>query len=157
MIVKKGFSIALIFTFWAGLSLPAKAEKCVALPLVGGEGTEVEKTITTPSIPGPFGIKVTTDNWNTDWAIPNSKKFNSYRATIVSEEGGNFIIKMYLKYSDDTADSFYDKSETTLSPKQPLIVNTKSSREEQPYQLNIFVGGVQSIGNKYKATVFGCQ
>lgn len=151
------FFLGWVITFLTTANIPVKAQKCTPLPLVGGKGTEVEKTITTPSIPGPFGIQIASDNWNTDWAIPNTKRFRSYKARIISDEGGTFNIKMYLKYSDDTADPFYEQNDFELDAKKPLEIKTTSRRQEQPYQLNIFVGGIKSIGSQYRASVFGCQ
>ena len=93
------------------LKLPSQAQtKCTPLPLVGGKGSEVDKTITAPTIPGPFGIKIASDNWNTDWSIPNPQIFKSYKVEMISEEGGTFTVKMYLKYSDETADPFYERN-----------------------------------------------
>jgi hypothetical protein len=73
--------------------------KLVLLSLLGGQGSEVTKTVSPPTIPGPFGIKVTRNNWNTDWAVPGGRKFKSFVTTIVSEDGGSFDIRMFLKYS----------------------------------------------------------
>ena len=154
---KKSLFLGLIISLLSTIHLPAKAQTCTALPLVGGKGTEVDKTITTPSIPGPFGIQIAGSNWNTDWSVPNTQRFNSYKARIISDKGGTFSIKMYFKYSDDTSDPFYEQSDLKLAAKEPLEVESTIRRTDQPYQVNIFVGGVKSIGNQYKAVVYGCQ
>ena len=150
--------IAVIISLFNTLNVVAQTPKnCTPLSLVGGKGSEIDKTITTPSIPGPCGIKLASDNWNTDWSISNPQMFRSYLARIVSDEGGNFTIKIYLKYGDNSADPFYERNEVELEPKKPLEVKMINRRQEQPYQVNIFVGGVKSLGSQYKATVFGCR
>ena len=136
---------------------PVQAQRCTTLPLVGGVGTKVEKTITTPSIPGPFGIKIASDNWNTDWSVPNSRTYNNYKATIVSETTGSYSIKLYLKYADETADLFYEQNDITLQAGKPLEISATSRRRDQPYQVNVFVGGISSVGNNYTASVVGCR
>ena len=146
-----------ITTLITSATLPAYAQQCTPLPLVGGVGTEVKKTITTPSIPGPFGIKVARDNWNTDWSVPNPQRFTSYKATIVSESTSDYSIKMYLKYPDETADLYYEQNDITVQAGKPLELKTSSRRNEQPYQVNLFVGGISSVGNEYRASVYGCR
>jgi hypothetical protein len=49
--------------------LPAAAQNCRPLSLLGGEGSEVTKSVSQPTVPGPFGVTITRNNWNTDWAV----------------------------------------------------------------------------------------
>lgn len=82
------------------------------IPLVGGQGSTVTKTVSTPTIPAPFGINITRNNWNTDWAVPsNNNTFRRYLVEISSNDGGPFDIRIYLKYSDQTADQFLIKKQ----------------------------------------------
>lgn len=118
------------------VSLPAKSQACTLLALVGGEGSEVEKTIYIPTIPGLFGVRITRNNWNTDWIVPPAQQFKSFAATIVSQEGGVFDIRMYLKYSDETEDKFYDVSNSRLNAGEPLELRAIPRHNEQPYQVN---------------------
>jgi hypothetical protein len=149
---KELLTIGLLTTFLTGWNLPTRAEKCVPLSVVGGSGNEVTKTVTMTRIPGFFR-----DNWNTDWAIPNTNRFSSYKAVIVSTQEGQFDIKMYLKYSDGTADPFYEQNNFTINPKNPLKVEINSRRREQPYQLNMSIGGLNAVGYEYKAYAYGCN
>ena len=139
------------------LAMPANAQTCTPLQLVGGEGSEVTKTVTVPTIPGPFGIRITRNNWNTDWAVPGGQRFQRFAVTMVSEDGGKFDIRLYLKYSDQTADQFYEVNNEQLKPTVPLELTATSRPDDQPYQVNLFVGGVESIGDTYTASVEGCR
>lgn len=137
---------------------PIQAETCTPLSLIGGKGSEVDKTVSQPKIPGPFGIDITNNNWNTDWAVPGGNNtYKRFIATIVSEKGGSFDIKMYLKYSNQTATEFYNTSGVQLKPEKPLKIEATSRPEDEPYQVNLFIGGLNHIGNSYKASVVGCN
>jgi hypothetical protein len=138
------------------VQLPTQAQTCTPLSLVGGQGSEVTKTVSGPTIPGPFGIKVKRNNWNTDWAVPGGRKFKSFVATIVSEDGGSFDIRMFLKYSDQTAGEFFNQNGTQLEPGKPLKIEATPRPEDNPFQVNIFVNGLSAIGQTYRASVVGC-
>lgn len=138
--------------FWEGFSLPTKAESCIPLSVIGGKGHEVEKTVTIPAIPGFFA-----HNWNTDWAIPTDTKFNNYKAVVISDSDGIFDVKMYLKYSDETSDPFYEQKNIELTANDPLKIKITGRRKEQPYQVNLLVGGMKASGYKYRASVYGCS
>jgi hypothetical protein len=139
------------------LDSPSRAESCTLLPLVGGQGSEVTKTVTTPTIPGPFGLQITRNNWNTDWAVPGNQQFSRFIVTMASAQGGQFNIRMYLKYSDQTAGEFYNTEGVPLKPGQPLTIEATSRSGDDPYQVNLFVGGLSSIGKTYTASVMGCR
>jgi hypothetical protein len=137
--------------------LVTRAETCTPLPLVGGQGSEVSKTVSQPTIPGPLpGVNLTHNNWNTDWVVPTTRKFKNFVATITADNSGAFDIKMYLKYSDDTADEFFNTQGVQIPSERPLRITATPRPEEQPYQVNLFVGGLNRIGNSYKASVVGC-
>jgi len=38
--------------------LPAAAQNCRPLSLLGGEGSEVTKSVSQPTVPGPFGVTI---------------------------------------------------------------------------------------------------
>ncbi|NEP00526.1 MAG: hypothetical protein F6K58_17990 [Symploca sp. SIO2E9] len=95
-------------------------------------------------------------NWNTDWIVPPAQQFKSFAATIVSPEGGVFDIRMYLKYSDETEDKFYDVNNSRLNAGEPLEIRATPRHNEQPYQVNLFVGEADNIGKSYRASVVGC-
>ncbi|MFM8293707.1 MAG: hypothetical protein ACKN9E_04070 [Microcystaceae cyanobacterium] len=138
------------------VQLPSHAETCMPLSLVGGEGSEVTKTVSGPTLPGPFGIKIKRNNWNTDWAVPGGRKFRRFVATIVAENGGTFDIRMFLKYSDQTAEEFFNQNGKRLKANQPLTIEATPRPEDNPFQVNVFVNGLPAIGQTYRAEVVGC-
>lgn len=146
-------TLALIVT----VNLPAQAETCIPLSLVGGEGSKVSKTVSQPTIPGPFGITITRNNWNTDWAVPGGINFNRFVTTITAPNGGSFNISMFLKYSDQTAEEIFNQQNVTIDPQKPLIIEKKSSPDDFPFQVNLFIGGLEQIGRTYTASVMGCH
>jgi hypothetical protein len=159
--IKQLFPVTLLSLSFAvgNFSYPVKdaqAETCRPLPLVGGQGSEVSKTVSQPTIPGPFGIKIAHNNWNTDWAVPGDKDFKRFIATISSEEGGSFDVKMYLKYSDQTAGEYFNKTSVAINKNSPLKIEARPRPGDQPYQVNVFVGGLDKMGNSYNASVVGC-
>lgn len=159
--IKKIFPFALIsfsltFLNFSSSFQDAEAQSCNPLPLVGGEGSEVSKKVSQPNVPGPFGVQIAGNNWNTDWAIPGNKRYKRFVVTVTSEEGTALDLKMYLKYSDQTSDEFYNQKEIQINNGKPLKVEAKSRSGDVPYQVNLFVGGVNQIGKSYKASVVGC-
>lgn len=148
-------SLALVFT------IPVQAETCVPIPLVGGEGNTVTKTVAPPTIPagplGMLGINVTRNNWNTDWAVPGGTTFKKFVVTVTSNESTPFDIRMFLKYSDQTAAEFFNQATFTFKPNTPLKIVANATPQEQPYQVNLFVNGLESLGKTYTATVVGCR
>jgi hypothetical protein len=135
-----------------------KAQTCVPIPLVGGEGNQITKTVSQPTIPGPLGVKITRNNWNTDWAVPGGKSFRRFVATINAPNDGSFEIRMFLKYSDQTADEVFNQNSQQLVSGRPLTIEaTPRSAREQPFVVNIFVNGIAAIGRTYTASVVGCQ
>lgn len=143
------------------LNLSVQAETCTPIPLVGGEGNTVTKTVSPPTIPaGPLGIigvDVNRNNWNTDWAVPGAVQFRRFIVTVTSEDGGPFDIRMYLKYSDQTAGEFYNQEGVKFQANQPLKIEAEPRPKDEPYQVNLFVNGVESLGKTYTASVVGCR
>lgn len=127
----------------------AEARNCRPLAVVGGNGTVVEKKIT------PGGTLFTNDNWNTDFAVPSGRNFNLYTATITAKDNANYAIKLFLKYSNNTTDKFYDQT-TPLKKGKPLVISGEPRARESPYQINVLVGGLEAIGTEYSLTVSGC-
>ncbi|MEB3161021.1 MAG: hypothetical protein VKL20_06135 [Synechocystis sp.] len=129
---------------------------CIPLELVGGQGSSVTKTVSQPTIPSPLpGIDITKDNWNTDWAVPTLTKFDYFQATITSE-GGTFNIAFYVKYNDQTAQKFFDEKGVEITPDKPLVIKATPGPKDEPYQVNLFNGGLDRIGNTFTANVVGC-
>ena len=136
-----------------GLSLApsVQAETCSALNLIGGTGTEVKKTVS------PMGTLVSNNNWNTDFAIPSGSTFNRYVATIVPENNANYDVKMNLKYSDNSTGGAYRKDNVAVKVGQPLRMVGTPRANSDPFQVNVFVGGISAIGNTYTVSVMGCK
>jgi hypothetical protein len=134
---------------------PALAETCTPLAVVKGEGTQVKKTVTLPSIPLGIGRLFNT-NWNTDFVIPSNAAYKKYVATLIPEDSGTYSIRMNLKYSDGTHDQSYN-SKPKLTANQILKLSGNPRINEQPYQVNIFVGDTDSVGKSYQVSVSGCR
>ncbi|WP_028947064.1 MULTISPECIES: hypothetical protein [unclassified Synechocystis] len=155
-----GVAIASV-SFGVGLTMAAGAETCVPIALVGGEGNSVTKTVAAPTIPagplGMLGINITRNNWNTDWAVPGGTVFKRFVMTVTSNETNPFDIRMFLKYSDQTAAEVFNQSSFVFKPNTPLEIIGNVTPEEQPYQVNLFVNGLDSLGRTYTATLVGCR
>lgn len=132
------------------------AQSCTPLLAVGGEPgqTVVQKTVSAPKIPiGLANLK--RDNWNTDFAVRSNVKYRRFVATLIPQTDGTYSIRMYLKYSDGTADQVYNQKPNLVSGK-PLVMSGKPRTNQQPYQVNIFVGDAESIAKSYKISVKAC-
>lgn len=143
------------------LELPVQAETCIPIPVAGSQENTITKKVSPPTIPagplGMVGVDVTRNNWNTDWAIPGDVNFRRFIATINSNDGGPFDIKMYLKYSDQTASEFYNAEGVQFQSSKPLTLIATPRPEDEPYQINLLVNGVEALGKSYTASVVGCR
>lgn len=133
---------------WA--ALPAQTQTCTPLRVVDSDATEVEKTVS------PVSFLVTNTNWNTDFVVPADSQFESFVATITSSEGTTYDIFVNLKYNDDTVDQAYKAENTTLTVGEPRQITVTPRTGEQPYQVNLLVGGIEAADNVYTASVSGC-
>jgi hypothetical protein len=133
---------------------PSYAETCTAFPLIGAEGTEVTKTVSQPGIPGPFGLKIN-NNWNTDFSVVPLKAYKRYIINFKSDSEGEFHIRGYLKYNDNTADNIYDQQQS-FTTGETLQIKGTSRNDTIPYQINVFVGEPIAIGKTYTISVQGC-
>jgi hypothetical protein len=131
------------------------AETCTALAPVGGTGTVVQKTVTPPSIPSLFG-KFNNNNWNTDFVADSRAQYQRYLITLNPQDSGEYSIKVYLKYADNTADNFYNEK-PKLSKDNDLVITATPRCHQNPYQVNVFVGDGISIGKSYQVSVQGCR
>ncbi len=135
-------------------SFPAIAQtpssSCVPLHVVGGEGTQVKKSVSPP------GLLVNRNNWNTDFAVPGGTTFRNFTATIVPSDSASYNVAVYLKYSDKTSEQLYKQTSVKLDKGQPLKVSGSPPSNKQPYQVNIEVGGTTKLGHSYTASAVGC-
>ena len=97
-----GFSIALLISSGCYLIQmpPSEAETCTPFPVIGGEGTEVTKTVSQPRaaipIPGPMSVGIN-NNWNTDFAIIPLKQYRHYLIDFTAKNEGDYRIRFPIK------------------------------------------------------------
>jgi hypothetical protein len=148
-----------IFTFVATVLYdtwfpqPSLAQMCIPLDVVGGEGREISKTVSPP------GMVLVKDNWNTDFIVPNGYPSGQYIATLTSkssEKSAKFNVKMFLKYSDSSLDKAFE-GDIELSPGQSRNIFGNPRVGQQPYQVNVRVGGVDALGYSYILAVNSCE
>ena len=129
----------------------AQEETCTPLSVVGSPSqTEVSKKVSLPS------FLVTNTNWNTDFAVPSDASYSRFLVTITPTLGTNYDLAVNLKYSDDTVDGVYQEDGVTLPLTEPYVIEAPARTGETPYQVNILVGGPDSVENEYTASVMGC-
>ena len=150
----KSFELKLSVVFGLLLSLSfvssAQADECYPLNVIGDTGTTVKKTVS------PFSTLVTSNNWNTDFTVPSDYSFNSYEATIVPENNANYDVELSLKYRDLSSSRSYKKDNVAVKVGQPLNLIGIPQSPRNPSQINVFVGGLNAIGNTYSVSVVGC-
>jgi len=132
------------------LASSAQAETCSALNIIGATGTKAKKTVS------PISTLVTNNNWNTDFAVAGGRSFNRYVATIVPENDANYDVKLSLKYSDNSSNEAYRKDGVPVKVGRPLRLVGVPRSQSEPFQVNVFVGGISAIGNTYTVSVAGC-
>ena len=138
-----------------GMSSPTQAQTCRSLEDVGGGGIEITKKVSPPPIGiGLFPIR---SNWHTDFAVPGGSNFQYFVATILPVEGSSYDIDVNLKYSDDTLDQAYAVRNTALTVGEPLRVRADSRPSNNPFQVNVRVGGLNAEGNTYTVSVVACR
>ncbi|AFY75283.1 hypothetical protein Syn7502_03434 [Synechococcus sp. PCC 7502] len=130
---------------------PVRAETCHPLNVIGGDGVKVRKTVS------PISTLVTNNNWNTDFAVSGGVIFNRYVATVIPENNANYDLKLILKFSDNTTSEFYNKSNVAVKVNKPVTMVGEPRSQTEPYQINVFVGGINAIGNTYTVSVIGCR
>ncbi|NJK59994.1 MAG: hypothetical protein HC918_06780 [Oscillatoriales cyanobacterium SM2_1_8] len=123
---------------------------CQAFGPVGSATSAVRKTVS------PSGTLITSDNWNTDFVVPGDRPYRTVRATITAEQTAPFALKLFLKYADNTADKFFENT-VRLTANQPLVLTGTARPQSQPFQVNVFVGGLEAIGSTYRVQVQGCS
>ncbi len=152
MFLNSGLKFLGVAVLLLSLSLASsvQAETCTALNVLGAAGTKVKKTVS------PISTLVTNNNWNTDFAVPGGRSFNRYVATIVPENNANYDLKLNLKYSDNSSSEAYKKDNVAVKVGQPVRMSGVPQSQSEPFQVNVFVGGVSAIGNTYTVSVAGC-
>jgi hypothetical protein len=144
----------------ADAPLPAFPNNCEVLPLVGGEGSEVTKEVSPPSVriplPGPASAG-TRNNWHTDWFL-SGQNHESYMVILMPHNNREYDISMYLKYPDNTNQRFYREQRIELFANQPVTVTVIPDRTDiAPFQVNTNIGGVQAVGARYTVAAAGCR
>jgi hypothetical protein len=136
-----------------GAADSAQAQTCRPLAVVNGQGTTVEKKISPPGSPLPYG-QAFRNNWNTDFVVNN--RAQRYIAKIVAINGGKYRVAMHLKYPNNTSDKVYEQT-LTLTDGKAVTISGSPRTDQTPYQVNILVGGVPVVGNSYRASVAACN
>lgn len=131
------------------MTSPAIAQNCRPLGVVGGIGTSVTKTVSPPA------TLWTRNNWNTDFEVPGGARFNRYVVRMTAQTGAAFPTKIFLKYSNNTADNFLNKT-VPLNPGQSIAFPATPRPANDPFQVNVFVGGIEVTGQVYMLSVEGC-
>lgn len=137
-----------------GATQPASAQTCTPLRVVEGRGqTEVTKTVSPPSTP------LSRSNWNTDFAVPRGVNYDYFVADVESEstDDGEFSIVMNLKYNDGGFDRIYEGERVPLAAGDDLNLTGNPRNDQQPYQVNVKVGGPFALGMTYSVSVVGCR
>jgi hypothetical protein len=153
------FSGAILVGCLAGIEA-ARAE-CVPLKAVGVSGDDGATLVSSGGVkksisPAPLGI-VAKSNWNTDFAIANSDRFNSYQVQIVPDSDGQYDVVAYLKYPNEKDQNVYENKGVSLGKGKALIFDARpSSTTINPYQLNVNFGGALSTGKSYTVRALGC-
>jgi hypothetical protein len=150
-------SLSGLFTVLLGSNLVARAQTCTPLNLLGGTGSEVTKSVSQPTIPGPFGIKITRNNWNTDWAVAGGSNFRRFVTTVSVPRAASFDIRLFLKYSDQTNEEFFNTNGVRIEPGKPLTIEATVREGDQPFLVNLFANGIQHLGNTYTASTVACD
>lgn len=143
--------MGLAATVVVGSSGAALAQACETLSLVGGEGTEVTKTVSPP------GVLFVDSNWNTDFSVPTGRSYRYFEVTFLPESGENYDIDVNLKYADDSVDSAYSVRDSVFPERMPVTIQAESRTNSSPYQINLRIGGLNASGNTYTASVSGCR
>lgn len=140
---------------------PSHAQTCTIFPVIGGEKeneTEVTKTVSQPglSLPviGPASVGVN-NNWNTDFSIIPLKSYKEYIITFIPKNEGEYKVRGYLKYNDNTSDEIYNENKT-FTPGEPIEIKGVPQGDNIPIQVNLFVGDPVSMGKTYTVSVKGC-
>jgi len=142
-----GTSVIISAVVMAGM--PAIAETCTPLQVVGGKGaTQITKKISPP------GTLVTSNNWNTDFVVPGRQSFERFVARVTPRNTSNYAIQLNLKYNNDSVDKVFD-NKVSLKAFQTQVMRAYPRQGAEPYQINLVVG--QAIGDTYTARVFGCN
>ncbi|MGK7957871.1 MAG: hypothetical protein AB4063_21850 [Crocosphaera sp.] len=140
---------------------PSYAQTCTKFPVVGGQEDneiEVTKTVSQPSfpipLPGPASAGVN-NNWNTDFSIIPLKQYDKYIVTFTPKSDGDYKVRAYLKYNDDTADEIYNEQKSYTAG-EPIVIEGVPQADNIPIQVNLFVGDPISTAKTYTVSVKGC-
>jgi hypothetical protein len=151
MIKKQAIWIAM---FILSTTTSAIAEPmCAPFKVVGGAGNSVSKQVSQPNM-----TQLVRSNWDTDFAVPTRESFKRFVVTLKSESSAKapFQVQINLKYSDRTVDNAFD-SKVELDPGKSKVITVMPRINNQPYQVNVNVGGTDAIGYGYNLSVSGCE
>lgn len=127
-----------------------QAQSCTPLAAVGASTSEVEKVVSPP------GTGITEDNWHTDFTVPEGSSYSFYTVVVTPMNGGDYDIALNLKYPNDSVDRAYSVGAYPLTEGSPLTIDAEPRLTTDPYQVNVQVGGVPALGNRYTVAAYGC-
>lgn len=135
-----------------GAIAPAQAETCTPLKVVGSQQVgSVEKTVSAP------GAVIVRSNWNTDFAIGKPQRYTYYITTVTAKSNGEYDVEMFLKYPDGSADEFYNREAIGLDKGDSIMIRGEPRSSQEPFQINVEVGGLGALGDNYTISAYGCR
>ena len=74
---------------------------------------------------------------------------------LTPKDEGEYKVRAYLKYNDDTADEIYNQT-TSFTPGKVIEIKGVPQGDNIPVQVNLFVGDPVSMGKTYTVSAKGC-
>jgi hypothetical protein len=72
-------------------------------------------------------------------------------------KGASFDIRLFLKYSDQTNEEFFNTNGVRIEQGKPLTIEARVREGDQPFLINLFANGIQHLGNTYTASTVACE
>lgn len=125
---------------------PADLESCQYLREVTTGETSIRKQIQVRLLTG--------NNWNTDFVVPSTERFQYYVALMTPENDATYDVTINLRYPNNS-------TSTALNRNMPMIRDTtytmlfQSPTNDQPFQINFRIGGPNN--NAYVISALACR
>jgi hypothetical protein len=119
---------------------------CVPLQEVTTGQNEIRKRIENRSI--------LSNNWHTDFIVPNDREFSYFVALVTPENNGPYWMDVHLRQSQGGSEKVFSER-ADLQAGTTVSIPFESPTERQPAVVNVRVGGVN--GNFYTIAVAACE
>jgi hypothetical protein len=119
---------------------------CVALQEVSTGQTEVRKRIENRA----FG----SNNWHTDWLVPNQSTFSYFVAVVTPENTAPYWLDVHLRMAHGGSEQVFSDSADAVAG-STFIIPFASPTGRQPAVVNTRLGGLN--GNFYTIAVAACE